>query len=338
MKKIIHLLSTGGYSGAEKIVLEIIENDSLNKHIYISPKGEIEAILKERNIDYFLYNKLDEIVKFTKEHDIDIVHSHDYKASILSIFLKAKYKISHIHHNPTFASKLNLKSIIYLICIKLFINKVIYVSSIAKNEYVFKEFISNKSCVISNWINKNERLCKEKYEKDIDVLFVGRLVEAKNPELFLNIIKELKKLKDDIKVVIIGDGILKENILEKIKELGLNKNIDVLGYKSNPELYMKKSKVFLCTSSWEGFGLVVLEAMLNESIVFSTYVGGLKEIIIKNETGFFINDIEETAKRVVDVINNFELYDTVRDSAIKSLDRFDMYKNTDKIYKIYSDI
>lgn len=336
MSKIVHLLSTGGYSGAEKIVLEIIENDLENKHIYVAPKGDIENILIERNIDYYLYSSKEELKSFIKNNDVDVLHCHDYKASILAAGLKSKYKISHIHHNPKFASKINIKSLIYLFSVLTYIDKVIYVSKIAKDEYVFNKVIKNKSCVISNWINKDERLCEADYEKDIDILFVGRLVEAKNPGLFLDILNNISKKRPNINATIVGDGELKPFIQDKINKLKLEENINFLGYRNNPEKYMKKSKVFLSTSSWEGFGLAVLEAMLNESVVVTTKVGGLKEIVKNEYNGFFIEDIEKTSDKIIDIIENFENYKNIRDNAIKSLERFDIKRNTKQIYNIYN--
>lgn len=338
MKKIVHLLSTGGYSGAEKIVLEIIENDLENKHIYLAPKGRIEKILIERNIDYYLYKDINDLRKFVKGSDVNILHCHDYKASIISGILKADYKISHIHHNPIFATKLNFKSIVYLISVLTYIDKVIYVSRVAKNEYIFNKIINSKSCIISNWINKKERLCSKKYKRNIDILFVGRLVEAKNPELFLQLSKIAKDKKNDLNIVMIGDGELMNFTLDKIKSLGLEDNIKVLGYESNPQDYMRQAKVFLNTSAWEGFGLVVLEAMLNGSVVVTTKVGGLKEIVIDEYNGFFIQDKNSAVEKIIDIIDNFNKYKNIRDNGISSLERFDLNKNTSEIYKVYKNI
>lgn len=335
MKKIVHLLSTGGYSGAEKIVLEIIENDMENDHIYIAPEGDIEKILIERNINYYFYTGISDLKKFIKDNKVDILHCHDYKASMMSGLLKANYKISHIHHNPVFASKFNIKSILYLFSVLTYIDKVVYVSGVAKDEYVFNKIVKNKSCVISNWINKEERLCNKQYKKDIDILFVGRLVDAKNPTLFLDLIKRIKDKRASLNVVMIGDGELKNTVLDKITKMGLSETIKVLGYKSNPEEYMKKSKVFLNTPSWEGFGLVVLEAMLNESIVITTKVGGLKEIVIEGYNGFFIEDDKIIIDKVIDIIDNFDNYKSVRVNGVKSLEKFDIIKNTNKIYELY---
>ena len=87
-QRVLHLLPSGGYSGAENVVCTIIDNDSKYDMLYCSPNGKINEILKERNIKHIDIGKLTprNVKRVCDENDIDILHAHDYKASFIIWF------------------------------------------------------------------------------------------------------------------------------------------------------------------------------------------------------------------------------------------------------------
>jgi glycosyltransferase involved in cell wall biosynthesis len=99
--------------------------------------------------------------------------------------------------------------------------------------------------------------------RTIDLLGVGALSELKNYGLFIDIIAELRKDINGIKAVIIGKGEQEKMLREKIKALGLEKNVEMVNELPHPEVinYMNRSKILLHTSSYEGQSTVILEAM-----------------------------------------------------------------------------
>jgi len=105
----------------------------------------------------------------------------------------------------------------------------------------------------------NIKATKIKY----DIIFVGRLAYQKNPELLIKSVKLLKKEFSKIKVCIVGDGEKIERLKELVRELKLEKNIELLGeVKDRKKVYqcMKSSKIFVLPSIFEGFPLTVVEA------------------------------------------------------------------------------
>lgn len=99
--------------------------------------------------------------------------------------------------------------------------------------------------------------------KDIDMIGAGSLIALKQYEVFVNVIAEIKKQIPDIKAVLIGDGPEKNRLLNLIALSGLQSNITLTGELSHSEVlqWMQRGKVFLHTSSYEGFGIVCLEAL-----------------------------------------------------------------------------
>lgn len=336
MAKIAHLVDSSAYSGAEKIAIELIENDKNNEYFYICREGSIKKVLEDRNIRYIFYKNVFDLRKICRQENFDIIHCHDFKASLRGALVKAKHRIAHIHNNASTSKRVNIKTVLFLM-LSTNMDKIVYVSSITKNEFIFKKLLKKKSTVISNWINKKERLCNDILDRDIDVLYIGRLRNEKNPKEVIRLVSSLKKEKADIKSYIIGDGYLEDEIRREVNLLGLEKNIIIKEFTDTPGFYMKKSKVLLVPSKWEGFGLVILEAMLNGSIVFGNEVGGIKNIIKDGKNGFFYNG-DKSDKLVLDVINNYENYSSVIENSKETLEIFDMKKKTQEFYDLYNRI
>lgn len=305
-KKVLHLLSSNKYSGAENVACTIIENDKSYDMYYCSPNGEIKNELKKRKIKYIQLKHFTpfSVKKICKKYNIDIIHAHDFKASFLASFVNKKYKvISHLHNNYPFMKKWNIYSMIYSIIAKRF-DKITGVSEAIVNEAIFGPKIENKYVEIYNCVDNNKiiELAKENYKNNYDLYFIGRLTEQKNPIRFIEIVSDIKKSKKDIKAIIIGNGELDNTINNKIKELQLIDNIDIIGFQSNPYKIMNNAKICIMPSIYEGFGLTAIEGMILGKPVLNTYVGGLKEIFSNNQE-FNIDE-----KLIIDLLNNKSLY------------------------------
>jgi glycosyltransferase involved in cell wall biosynthesis len=100
-------------------------------------------------------------------------------------------------------------------------------------------------------------------EKDIDILAAGSLIPLKQYEIFVEVIAEIKKQMPCIKAMLSGDGPEKSKLQALIKKNGLQSNITLTGELPHEELLklMQRTKVFLHPSSYEGFGVVSIEAL-----------------------------------------------------------------------------
>ena len=118
-------------------------------------------------------------------------------------------------------------------------------------------------------------------------LSIGRLTKQKNHELLIKLYKEYK-IKE--KLLIIGDGELKDYLVKLIKKFKLEKKIIILNYRKNIFYYLKKAKAVIITSLWEDPGFVMIEsAYSKKSIICSNCPSGPKEFIGKNRGGFLFN-------------------------------------------------
>lgn len=342
-KTILHIVNSNAYSGLEKVAIDIIKNtnNEYNQY-YVTQDGPIVEKLKKENIDRIKLNKMSvrEIRKICKQYKPDIIHAHDYTATIISAFSFVKVPIiSHLHNNAPWIKKVNPYSIAMLFA-SIRVKKILTVSDSIQNEYVFSRYIRKKIENIGNPVSVKsvtEKVSKD-VKKNYDVCFVGRLTKAKNPIKFINIISELKSLMPNIKAVMVGDGELRQECEEQVKKLDLQDNIELKGFVDNPYEYMAQSKVFCLTSEWEGFGLVAFEALALGIPCVVSNVGGLVNVI-DDSCGVTCSENREFVYEINKLLDDEVYYLKKVENAkrkAKKLDNYFYYFG--KISKIYLEV
>jgi glycosyltransferase involved in cell wall biosynthesis len=100
-------------------------------------------------------------------------------------------------------------------------------------------------------------------EKDIDILAAGSLISLKQYEIFLQVVAKIKKNIPSLKAVLIGDGRERKKLQDLAALLKLQSTVTLTGELPHPQVlhYMQRAKTFLHTSSYEGFGVVCIEAL-----------------------------------------------------------------------------
>ena len=343
MKKILLIMPNDGYSGAEKVIFQII-NGLKNKYefIYVSEAGKIDEYLKKYSIRHIiLSSRLNrkEIIFAIKNEKPDIIHTVDFRALVKISTINLNIPVvAHLHNNPLWLKSININSVLYLLS-SFKTKKIITVSNAVIDEYIFKRIIKNKIENVLNPMDKNEVLEKVKstdFIKKYDLCFVGRLTEQKNPILFLKIVKKLKENNKKIKILMIGTYSENNKVDEFIKKNNLEKNIDKIDFVENPYKYMASSKILCMTSKWEGFGLVAFEALTLGLPVITTNVGGISNMV-DSSCGFFCSTIDEFEEKINYLIyneNNLKIYSKKAREKSERLNNIDKYlNNIDNIYR-----
>ena len=297
--KVLHLLNTDRYSGAENVVCQIIEmfrNDANFEMAYCSPDGSIKEILAERNIRFVPLKKMSapELKRIVKEEKPDLIHAHDFRASIMSSIACRKIPvISHLHNNSPWLQKYGIYSLTYGATCRKY-RAILTVSGSVFDEFVFGDKFRSKLTVVGNPINVHEiqsKVIAKSSEKDYDLGFCGRFSLPKNPEGFIEIVDNLYKEIPNIKAAMVGSGEQFDEMKELIKQKGLENVITLYGFRNNPYEIMTTFKILCMPSRWEGFGLAAVEALALGVPVVCSNVGGLPGIVndgcgrvCKNET------------------------------------------------------
>lgn len=343
-KKVLHILASNIFSGAENVACTIINNLKEEYDMYYCcPRGPIEENLKERNIKYIPIEKLSikEIKKVINKYNPDIIHAHDNKATVISSLFNTKCKIiSHIHGNNKIMNTINLKTMLFNYCSKK-LDKIIWVSDSSYDDYVFKMNVKNKSIVLYNVIDKDEIERKSnlyKCDKNFDLIYLGRLAYPKNPQRLIEIMKLLKMKKNDISLAIVGDGVDRSEVEELIKTYDLEDNITMYGFQTNPYPILKNSKVMVMTSIYEGTPMCALEAQALSKPIVATSVDGLKKIVKNEKNGYLSDKDNELADKILEILNyNEKKLKSVNNDVImsfKKMNNIERYKsNIKNVYK-----
>lgn len=341
--RVLHLLASNRYSGAENVVCQIINMfESEIEMVYCSPKGEIENTLKEKGVPYLSIEKLNknEVKKAVEKFRPDIVHAHDIRASIVAgAFSKQVKVISHIHgSDKRNMGKITPKSMLYAMASKRFKN-VICVSNSCLDDYYFKNKIKDKSIILHNIISLEKLFNQEKNDKatyDYEVCYLGRLSDVKNPLRALEIMKAVINKRPQTKCVVVGDGELKRQCELFVKEKGLTENIDILGFMKNPYKILKSSRVLLMSSISEGTPMALVEAFAFGVPTVSTKVDGAIEIVKDSRMGYLYESNEEAAGQIITILENDKKeYVDYLTAFSKEYNNIDFYKQ--KMLEVYND-
>ena len=143
-------------------------------------------------------------------------------------------------------------------------------------------------------IEKSKAPISDEYEKDIFknsrvFINIARLSPEKGQRKLIYAFSKLTKEYSDIKLVILGQGPLEEDLKELIVELSLEDRVFLLGQKFNPMPYLKASDCFVLSSNHEGQGLVLFEAMILNKPIISTNIEGPRGVL-KNNLGYLVEN------------------------------------------------
>jgi glycosyltransferase involved in cell wall biosynthesis len=234
---------------------------------------------------------------------------------------------------------------------RLTVNKydgIIAVSQYVKNWLVKKYNVPpNKIIVIYNGVDKNltpkkkdlALVKKYKLKDNTTLLYMGLLIERKNPMVLLKVYKKLKIENKKIALIICGEGPMKKKMENFVNNYKL-KNVIFTGNVFGQEKinYLNLTDIFVFPSKNEGFGLAVAEAAACAKPSVVTGSTSLKEIVKDQETGFLAkeDDIKDWVSNIQILIKSKQLREKMGKRAKReAAENFDWTKNTKKTENYY---
>lgn len=341
--RILHVLNTGKYSGAENVVITLIHAlEGTAECAYASPDGPIRKILEENCITFYPVStkatNAKELKKIITEFKPDIIHTHDYNAGIMAVLTGTRLPIvNHLHNNTPWLRLLCGKSVAYgLSCLRY--QKIFTVSDSVMNEFIFGNWFRAKSEMVGNPIALNRIRQKSNAQMDealvskakTDIAFLGRLSPQKNVFFLLDVLQEIKKQLPNVTLSVIGTGELRKDFEARIKELDLSENVVLFGFQNNPYPLLKQAKVMCMPSKWEGFGLAAVEALALGLPVVAANVGGLSAIV--NDTcGRICETKGEYVSEIIQLLKEENYYNIKAAGAMR---RANDYDNLEEYHRI----
>ena len=311
--KVMHVLNSRIYSGAEKVVCQIIKSfrdDTGMEMVYCSPDSEIvRQMLAEQDVTYLPMETMSikELSRVIAEQKPDLIHAHDMRASFFSALCCGKIPlVSHIHNNAYDARGLSPKTVAYLLA-GFRAKHILWVSNSSYEGYAFHKLFAKKSSVLYNIIDTEqifEKKAKDETTYDYDMIYVGRLTFQKDPQRLMRLCARLRESKPDLKVAIVGTGELEEEVKALCEELNIQDNVQFLGFQSNPIKMIHDSKAMILTSRWEGTPMCALEAMALGTPVVSTPSDGMTDLLDDGVNGYLTDDDGQMAEKLLQIMND----------------------------------
>lgn len=322
MKKILFLIPNLCAGGAEKVLINLVNNMDKNKYDVtvqtLFDIGENRKLLSDE-VNYIPgwkfqvrgYSKLQKIIPQRLLAKIIVKDKYDYAIAFLEdvstriiggINFESTKKIAWVHTEMLSPGQFSRCYRSLREAVKTYdaMNSVIAVSEQIK--YSLNKIIkTNKIWVKNNVVDSNDIIEKAKaipndmeHNNCISICSIGRLMPVKG---FDRLIEAHKRLIDEglrHKVYIIGKGQELQSLQHKIRLLQIDDSFHIVGYRSNPYKYISHSDLYVCPSRREGFSTAITEALIIGTPVVSTNCSGATELLgANNEFGLVVENSTE---------------------------------------------
>lgn len=330
-KKILYTLNNARLAGTEKHVLLLtrhLDKDMFEPSVVCFSDGPLIDTFRREGVEaypflrntLFDYHVARDLLNFIKEKCFDIVHSHCGHFSCVVAKLAGVRHIIETRHglylNYDQIQNVGLKDYWLAKAKARFVDLTLTVADVDKDILVDRFHVpANRVKSISNGLNIDELYSAENTESGIPskhghkvIGTVARFTEQKGLRYFIRAIKDIKKAFPETQFVVVGDGLLRDELVCLAQKLGLHNDIWFAGYRQDAISLMASFDIFVLPSLWEGMPYVVLEAMALKRPVVTTRVFGNVEVVQDGITGLLVPPRDSTAiaKAVIHLLENPE--------------------------------
>jgi len=330
--KICHLVVADGISGAENHLLKLVPSLNREKYevhlIVMSPHVQVyEDFLRHcqgvKVIFVPLGGKMNplnlvRLIRLFKRERYDLLHTHNSRADVYGLLAgkmaEVKILMTSIHGYQRY-DEINPLFKIRGWILRKFSHRVITISDalkelIAENEGVDKEKMDTIYYGLEPpGLEEEGKTVREEFHLDPDtplLVDVGRLIPVKAHDTLIQALVRVVPSFPNIRLFIVGDGVLKKDLKDLARKLGLEEHVLFTGYRKDVPRFMKVADLFVFPTLGEGFGLVLLEAMAFRKPVVATKVMSVPEIVENGKSGLLVSprDPEELAEAILQLLKD----------------------------------
>lgn len=333
-QRVLHFIESGGLYGAERVILNlsqkmlesgkffpvvgcIVHNSNTPNDLYDAAiKYGIEAY-KIPIANAKLLRDIPLAAKQLRELNIALIHSHGYKPSVFGFCIHLLNKIPiiatcHLWFNPK-NGPLKMRAMIWLEKkLYRFFPKIVAVSEPIKAILLNNHVAANKVEVIPNGVDTSQTTMSATEQAtlrsslgltstDFCILNAARLDRQKGQWNLIEAAKICKQRQEPIRILIIGEGPLRQGLEQQIADSQLEDYVKLLGFRGDCDQLLQISDIFALPSLDEGMPMSLLEAAAASKPIITTLVGDIGKLITHNQSGYVIaaEDAEALANAII---------------------------------------
>jgi glycosyltransferase involved in cell wall biosynthesis len=261
---------------------------------------------------------------------------------------KKKFIISRHNFEPFWPNKPKLVSVLLSRFVTSRAAGGIAISNAIKNYLLVAKEI-NKNFKVSviyygfdrdeNVLLESNRIINEKLNspKDYKLGTIGRLVAGKNYPTMLEAVAKIVDVYPTVKFFIVGGGSSDQALINTCKDLRIEDNVVWLGRTEHIREFLSKIDLFIFASKGEGFGLVLLEAMLASKPILAANNSAIPEVLGLNYKGLFPTDSYKLlSDKIIELINNQAKSDSLVSDYKEQIKLFDPVDMADNVLNVYN--
>jgi len=175
-------------------------------------------------------------------------------------------------------------------------------------------------------------------KQEITFCCVARMNKQKNHKILINAFALAVQNIPNLKLLLIGDGELKDDIESQIKECGIEQNVQLIGVTKNVHEYLRQSDAFVLSSNFEGLPISILEAMATGLPIIATAVGGIPNIVSNLENGILIQkgDINALVGAIIKIATDEKLRLRMAEASVNKAKLYDICNMVNEYKELYS--
>jgi glycosyltransferase involved in cell wall biosynthesis len=260
---------------------------------------------------------------------------------------KKKFIISRHNFEPFWPNKPKLVSVLLSRFVTSRASGGIAISKAIKNYLLSAKEVKNdfKLDVIyygfdaeENNLLESNNIVNEKLSstKEFKLGTIGRLVPGKNYATMLKALARIVKVYPTVKFFIVGGGSSDQVLIKMCKDLKIENNVIWLGRTEHIQEFLSKIDLFIFASKGEGFGLVLLEAMLANKPILAANNSAIPEVLGLNYKGLFsTNDYKLLSDKIIELVNDKVKSDLLVSEYKKQMKLFDPVVMADNVLRVY---
>lgn len=359
--KVTHLITTIERGGAEKqlftLASEQVQSGLKVEVIYLKGKPELKKEFEESGVEV---NKLLVGKSFLKQISLlskylrknpSPIHAHLPKSELLAaIVVSNKYFIFTRHNSEPFwpsGPRIISNLLSRFVCKRA--SKGISISNAVKSylikrgeipngytiDVVYYGFQKNTSTNSASLISITNLMNNQ--SSNFKIGTIGRLVPQKDYPTLLNAFSNVLKSFPDTELYVVGEGYLRKDLIELSKSLGINDKVHWLGKTEYIKEFLSKIDLFVLSSKYEGFGLVLLEAMAANKPIIAANNSAIPEVLGKTYEGLFsTRDVNALVQQIKAAISDNSFSERLVQSYVTQLILFDPSEMNINIKNVYS--